>query len=185
MCTYMCASTQSAQWCREALKALAGAGPLIEVGAGTGYWAMQLRWAGVQVTAVDSHPPGPDSGNLWHKSIPAMTAVGSYPSKLDKALVHDVCSACFLMADAAPLDVVLRCSTRECSMVQKLGCRTETSQISFMKGFCPLQVSRGSVERVAASSPSHALLLCYPPSDSTMASECLQAFRCSNCILQQ
>ena len=57
------------------MKALAGVGPLLEVGAGTGYWASLLRQAGVSVTAVDSHPPGAQSGNLWHKGIPAMTEV--------------------------------------------------------------------------------------------------------------
>ncbi len=67
--------TKSACWCREALKALAGVGPLLEVGAGTGYWAFLLRQAGVAVTAVDSHPPGAQSGNLWHKGIPAMIEV--------------------------------------------------------------------------------------------------------------
>ena len=49
-----------------------------------------------------------------------------------------------------------------------------------MTVFGPLQVSRGDVESVAASSSSHALFLCYPPSDSTMASESLQAFRYCN-----
>ena len=65
--------------CSEALKALAGVAPLIEVGAGTGYWALQLRHMGVAVSAVDSHPPGAQTGNLWHKGIPAMTEVKKHP----------------------------------------------------------------------------------------------------------
>ena len=59
--------------CREALQALARVGPILEVGAGTGYWVLKMREAGVQVTAVDLRPPGEGSGNLWHKGIPAMT----------------------------------------------------------------------------------------------------------------
>ena len=47
--------------------------PLVEVGAGTGYWALQLRQMGVEFTALDSQPPGSRSRNLWHWGIPAMT----------------------------------------------------------------------------------------------------------------
>jgi len=36
------------------LSALAGLGPLVEVGAGTGYWASRLRACGVDVVAIDS-----------------------------------------------------------------------------------------------------------------------------------
>lgn len=43
------------------LTARAGRG-VVEVGAGTGYWAWQLRQAGVDVVAYDPHPPGPDNG---------------------------------------------------------------------------------------------------------------------------
>ena len=34
----------------------------------------------MQVIAVDSHPPGVKSGNLWHKGIPAMTEVTFKPT---------------------------------------------------------------------------------------------------------
>ena len=44
---------------------------------------------------------------------------------------------------------------------------------------CPslLQVTQGGVESVTKAPPPHTLLLCYPPSDSSMASDCLTAYR--------
>ena len=42
----------------ELLDALAERAPLVEVGAGLGYWAAALRARGVPVLALDSHPPG-------------------------------------------------------------------------------------------------------------------------------
>ncbi|MGW3152702.1 hypothetical protein [Streptomyces sp. NPDC001089] len=36
--------------------------PVVEVGAGTGYWAWQLEQAGVDVAAYDPHPAGEDNG---------------------------------------------------------------------------------------------------------------------------
>ena len=44
---------------------------------------------------------------------------------------------------------------------------------------CPslLQVTQGGAESVTEAPPPHTLLLCYPPSDSGMASDCLSAYR--------
>jgi len=39
-----------------AIKAIASLGPLVEMGAGTGYWAMLLRAAGAEVLAYDKKP---------------------------------------------------------------------------------------------------------------------------------
>lgn len=39
---------------------------VVEVGAGTGYWAWQLEQAGVDVAAYDPHPPGPDNNYCKH-----------------------------------------------------------------------------------------------------------------------
>lgn len=42
-------------------------GGVVEVGAGGGYWAMELRDRGVDVVAVDPEPPGPEVENpSWH-----------------------------------------------------------------------------------------------------------------------
>lgn len=40
----------------EALEALAALGPIVEMGAGSGYWAYLLRKRGVDVQAYDKHP---------------------------------------------------------------------------------------------------------------------------------
>lgn len=40
----------------EALDLIASLGPLLEVGAGNGYWARLLRWRGADVLAVDNEP---------------------------------------------------------------------------------------------------------------------------------
>lgn len=40
-----------------ALRALAAAAPLIEIGAGNGYWAYLLRQLGVDILAFDANPP--------------------------------------------------------------------------------------------------------------------------------
>jgi hypothetical protein len=35
--------------------------PVVEIGAGSGYWAWQLQQAGIDVAAYDPHPVGPDN----------------------------------------------------------------------------------------------------------------------------
>jgi hypothetical protein len=49
-----------------ALAMLAGLGPLIEMGAGTGYWAGRLRTIGVDIVAFDQAPPGGEPPNRYH-----------------------------------------------------------------------------------------------------------------------
>ena len=60
--------------CRAALDALAARAPLVEVGAGLGFWAELLRRRGVRVAAYDSHPPSPRSHapNEYHGFVPAV-----------------------------------------------------------------------------------------------------------------
>jgi hypothetical protein len=51
----------------EALSTLSEFAPLVEVGAGTGYWAWLLRQRGTDIICYDSSPPSPDSGqNQFH-----------------------------------------------------------------------------------------------------------------------
>ena len=47
----------------EAIAALAELSPLVEIGAGRGYWAHLLRQAGADIIAYDRQPRG---GNVWH-----------------------------------------------------------------------------------------------------------------------
>jgi hypothetical protein len=49
-----------------ALTMLAALGPLIEVGAGTGYWAHRLRSIGVDIVAVDHAPVDGERTNRYH-----------------------------------------------------------------------------------------------------------------------
>jgi hypothetical protein len=49
-----------------ALAMLAGLGPLVEIGAGTGYWAHRLRSLGVDIVAIDQAPTDGDRPNRYH-----------------------------------------------------------------------------------------------------------------------
>jgi hypothetical protein len=48
------------------LATLAALGPLVEVGAGTGYWAHRLRSIGVDIVAFDQAPVDGDRANRYH-----------------------------------------------------------------------------------------------------------------------
>jgi hypothetical protein len=49
-----------------ALAMLAGLGPLVEIGAGTGYWAHRLRVLGVDLVAFDQAPLSGERSNRYH-----------------------------------------------------------------------------------------------------------------------
>ena len=57
------------------LAALAGLGALVEVGAGTGYWASRLRARGVDVVAIDEAPPDGERTNRYHAGMATWTEV--------------------------------------------------------------------------------------------------------------
>lgn len=67
----------------EALLALAKLGPLLEVGAGTGYWAHLLRQGGVDIKAYDTAPGNNSwSTGLWTEVLTGGTDVAStYPDR--------------------------------------------------------------------------------------------------------
>jgi len=48
---------------------------VIEVGAGTGYWAALLQHHGIDIQAYDISPPGDYSDNEYHSEVPAFTNV--------------------------------------------------------------------------------------------------------------
>jgi len=48
------------------LSLLGELGPIVEMGAGTGYWACRLRARGVDVIAYDLAPPGGARANRYH-----------------------------------------------------------------------------------------------------------------------
>lgn len=51
-----------------ALNAIAKHSPIIEIGAGMGYWASLLRAIDVDILAYDRDPPKPGSKNNWHQN---------------------------------------------------------------------------------------------------------------------
>jgi hypothetical protein len=57
----------------EAIRLLVRIGPLVEVGAGTGYWASLIRAAGGDIIAYDRHPPDMQQEmnveNNWHWDV--------------------------------------------------------------------------------------------------------------------
>jgi hypothetical protein len=57
------------------LRILGGLGPLVEMGAGTGYWAHRLQAAGVDVLAFDQAPPDGEAANRYHRPTPTWTEV--------------------------------------------------------------------------------------------------------------
>ena len=57
------------------LSALADLGPLVEMGAGTGYWAYRLRARGADVIAFDQAPPDGARVNRYHPSTSTWTEV--------------------------------------------------------------------------------------------------------------
>jgi hypothetical protein len=102
----------------QALSAIGRFAPVIEIGAGTGYWASLLRARGVDVIALDIDPPSSTRPNEYHGH-----------------------------------------------------CGTHT------------KVERGnpaSLTKIGTS--EHSLFLCYPPPDSSMAFDALNAFRGSTVI---
>jgi hypothetical protein len=62
---------------RAALDSLAARAPLVEVGAGVGYWAKLLRARGVRVDAYDRLPPSPgnEDSNEYHGRTPCVSRV--------------------------------------------------------------------------------------------------------------
>lgn len=61
-----------------ALELLGRFSPVIEMGAGTGYWAHMMRERGVDIVAYDVAPPSPDhkAKNEYHGQLPCWTSVG-------------------------------------------------------------------------------------------------------------
>jgi hypothetical protein len=75
----------------QALALLATLGPIIEIGAGTGYWAAKLKDMGVDIIAFDQAPPDTDLVNRYHAKTATWTDVAHgdhtlLPAYPDRAL---------------------------------------------------------------------------------------------------
>jgi hypothetical protein len=57
------------------LEVLRGHAPLVEIGAGTGYWAYKLRLTGVDIIAYDRSPLGGAAINRYHGAMAAWAEV--------------------------------------------------------------------------------------------------------------
>jgi hypothetical protein len=57
------------------LAMLSQLGPLVEIGAGTGYWAYKLHAMGVDVVAFDQAPPDGERANRYHAKTETWTHV--------------------------------------------------------------------------------------------------------------
>jgi hypothetical protein len=57
------------------MTALCELGPLVEIGAGTGYWAYKLRAIGADILAFDQAPTDGDTPNRYHTRMPSWTEV--------------------------------------------------------------------------------------------------------------
>jgi hypothetical protein len=57
------------------LSMLADLGPVVEVGAGTGYWSYRLRALGVDIVSIDQAPPDGNRPNRYHAPSPTWTDV--------------------------------------------------------------------------------------------------------------
>lgn len=52
----------------DVLEPVAALSPLVEIGAGTGYWAMCLSGAGADIIAYDRRPPGDEPPGAWDEA---------------------------------------------------------------------------------------------------------------------
>lgn len=52
----------------QVVEEIAGRSPLVEIGAGNGYWAMCLRDAGADIIAYDNRPPGDERPWEWQEA---------------------------------------------------------------------------------------------------------------------
>jgi hypothetical protein len=57
------------------LHVLRGLAPLVEIGAGTGYWALRLRQMKTDIIAIDQCPPGRRRTNRYHPKAHTWTTV--------------------------------------------------------------------------------------------------------------
>jgi hypothetical protein len=75
----------------EALELIASYAPIVEIGAGSGYWASILRDMGVKIRAYDRHPLSGQVENHWHmygNPTPWTNVAKGGPSKAGRYADH-------------------------------------------------------------------------------------------------
>ncbi len=68
----------------EVIRQIAAYGPIIEVGAGTGYWASLLSQAGADVMAFDLDPAGPENATRFHEAVSYFPVLPGGPEVADR-----------------------------------------------------------------------------------------------------
>lgn len=92
-----------------ALEAIARYGPVVELGAGTGYWCKLLRDRGVDVVAYDLHPPTADLANPFFSQSHAEVLAGDEQVLANGNHADRALFLCWPNNDAAADDWDARC----------------------------------------------------------------------------
>jgi hypothetical protein len=77
----------------QSLAMLSTLGPIVEIAAGTGYWASRLIAEGVDVVAFDQAPPDGDAPNRYHPQTPTWTEV----RRGDQTVLHEYADRTLLL----------------------------------------------------------------------------------------
>jgi hypothetical protein len=151
-------SPQTLRWILDRLE---GRG-IVEMGAGTGYWAQMLSLGGADVVAYDQAPPD-QTPNWFHseqEEFPSEVSqedVDAYHAKWGWLLEQPV--------DGIPLP--------EAPVIGDMVVTSRLVPDALREIYFPVQM--GSVEKLA-DHPDRVLLLCWPPYNSTFAHDALQAY---------
>jgi len=151
----------------EALEALAGLGmPLVECGAGTGYWASLLRARGVEITAYDIAPNVTADQLLRRHDSDDNSSDGEGGGEEDD---DDEGAELFKRMADGGLDVMR--AGMELGMPEAASNEYHAEIPAFT------EVLQGGPEAAAGhAAAGAALFLCYPPPQSSMALKCLKAY---------
>lgn len=149
---------------------------IVEMGAGTGYWASLLTLGGADVVAYDIAPP--DQAENWYHSIHETYKHTLTQDDVDEHLKH--WGPMYQMND--DLAELTKDSDHPFPVIPKpdppkVGDIVDRQQVvpgARRPIFFPVQ--QGSVEKLAEH-PDRVLLLCWPPYDNPFAADALRAFQ--------
>jgi len=191
---------------RAAVQELLAVEPLLEIGAGTGYWARALRSAGGNVIALDSHPPAPEVCTAA-LDAPRMSHVLAVSCRLLTCgcVSHAGCARAKECTQLPDFKVHRRCCIHLAAAQSNACCHLDmqlASERSIRAGCTPLmcmppmpwqaalnvfhgrtpavsEVTHGGPHDAASQGDDRALFLCYPPPGDSMGAQSIEAFRCS------
>jgi hypothetical protein len=144
---------------KEVLREISKHAPIVEMGAGTGYWASQIKNLGVDIVAYDVKPPASSSS-----SGGGTTTTGHSDSSTGGG------SNKFSRKNRPTKKQKMKAAYRAQRPNEYHG---ETSQ------FC--EVLEGSNEELLQHK-QRSLLLCYPPPNDDMATQCVRSYEGSTLL---